>query len=58
MDYQELMDLARAHYNKGGDVVYECWDEQNLRDFEEEFGPMTKRDALNLFKLYDGVRWG
>jgi hypothetical protein len=59
MDYQELMALARTYYNKGGDVVYECWDEQTLRDFEKEFRrPMTKQDALNLFELYEGVRWG
>ena len=31
LTYQELMDYAKAHYNKGGDTVVECWDEPFFR---------------------------
>ena len=52
MSYDELMAFALAHYNEGGDGVYECWDELSFRYYCEEFGPMTKEKANSLFRLY------
>ena len=50
LTYEELMEYAKAHYNKGGDGVYECWDERTYNEYVSEFGPITKRRALAMFK--------
>ena len=47
LTYEQLMDYAKKHYNKGGDVTFECLDR---KDFEE-MKPMTKRDALRMFAI-------
>jgi len=50
LTYEQLMDLALKHYNKGGDSTYECWEE---RDYQEH-GPMSKYAALRMFAMdYD-----
>lgn len=50
LTYEQLMDLALKHYNKGGDSTYECWEE---RDYQEH-GPMSKYEALRMFAMdYD-----
>ncbi len=51
MTYGELMDYAKAHYAKGGDSIYECWDERTFDEYVREFGPITKRRALDMFRL-------
>jgi len=57
MNYEELIEYARKHYNRGGDSVYECWDERTFNEYVKEFGPITKRDALGIFKTcYDRDR--
>lgn len=48
LTYAELIDLAKAHYNQGGDGIAECWDE----DTYEAYGPMTMQEALSLIGLY------
>ena len=55
MTYKEFIELAYKYYNKGGDVVVECWDEMSFRFYVEEFGPMSKNKALGLFSLYDST---
>ena len=61
LTYQELMDLAKQHYNEGGDATYECCDEKWFNDYVEQFGPMTKKIALNMFKIdkarYAMIAW-
>jgi hypothetical protein len=52
MTYAELMEYARAHYASGGDGVFECWDERTFDDYVRDCGEMTKRKALQLFRLY------
>lgn len=51
LTYEELIALAEKHYNKGGDVVVECWDRRQFDDYVGEFGPITRSDALALFRL-------
>ena len=50
LTYEELMDYAKANYTRGGDMTYECWDEKTFDEFVREFGPITKRVALKLFR--------
>ena len=65
LTYEELMQLAKEHYNEGGDATYECWDESAFNEYVEMFGPMTKKAALEMFRLdkaiYDDIaataRW-
>lgn len=51
LNFEELMEYAKKHYNRGGDATYECWDERTFNDYVEEFGPITKSKALQMFKL-------
>lgn len=50
LTYDELIELAKQNYNNGGDVVYECWDERFFEDFTRQFGPITEKKALAMFK--------
>ena len=49
--YKEFIEMARKNYNKGGDGIIECWDENTFNDYVEMFGKMTKKDAMNLIKI-------
>ena len=51
LTYEELMDYAKQHYNRGGDATYECCDENWYNEYVKMFGPITKRRALQMFKL-------
>ena len=59
LTYEELMDLAKQHYNEGGDQTYECWDKTTFNYYVELFGPMTKKRALDMFRMdkarYDDI---
>lgn len=50
LTYNELMELAKQNYNKGGDGVFECWDERTYNEYVELFGAITKRGALAMFR--------
>lgn len=58
LSYEELIELARENYTKGGDSVYECWDEREFNDYVKEFGPITKEKAYKLFGMYDQIDRG
>lgn len=49
LTYEELISLALEYYEKGGDVVYECWDENAFNEYVSLFGPIYKKDALKIF---------
>jgi hypothetical protein len=51
LTYEELIQFALENYSKGGDGVYECWDRQTFDEYVAEFGPITKKSALKMFKL-------
>lgn len=50
LTYDELIDYAKTHYAKGGDSIFECWDERTYREYIDLFGPITKRRALAMFR--------
>lgn len=50
LSYDELMLLAKEHYNEGGDFTYECASEQWYNDYVSMFGAMTRKDALEMFR--------
>ena len=50
LTYEELMELAKQHYNDGGDQTFECWDKQFYNMYIEMFGSITKSKALAMFK--------
>lgn len=52
LTYEELISLALEYYEKGGDGVYECWDEKYFNEYVETFGPIYKNNALAIFE-YD-----
>ena len=52
MTYEEFIALAQENYNKGGDVVVECWGKTEFDFHIREFGAMTKTKALQTFRLY------
>lgn len=55
MTYGELIALAFAYYNEGGDGVYECWDRQTFEEYVAEHGPITKESALKMFGVWESV---
>lgn len=55
LSYEELMTLALEHYNEGGDQTYECCDRRWYEERIKLFGPMTKADALEMFRLDKAV---
>lgn len=55
MTFDELYALALAHYEHGGDSVVECWNANTLKEYEAEFGKMTKERALQMFRTIDEV---
>ncbi len=50
LSYEELIEYARQHYNKGGDGIFECWDQNTYNEYVSMFGPITKRKALQMFR--------
>ena len=52
LTYMEFQELGKKNYNKGGDVIVECWDEKDFADYVKEFGPVTKAKALRMIAVY------
>jgi len=48
MNYDEFMEYAKAHYEKGGDTFFECWGEKEYGMFYPD--GITKSEALKLFR--------
>ena len=53
--WPELLKLAREHYNAGGDGIVECWTESDFDEYVQEYGPMTERQALDMFTDRDEI---
>lgn len=49
LTFEELMNLAKKHYNNGGDGVVECWDENTYNTYIDQFGPITEKVAFQIF---------
>lgn len=50
LTYQEFIELAKKNYCKGGMIFFECWDENQFKEFCELFGDITTKKALQMFK--------
>ena len=55
LTYDEFMKLSLEYYEKGGDGYYECWDEKQFNEYVAEFGTITKRKALKMYKLSQSI---
>lgn len=55
LTFKEFIDFSLKHYTTGGDGYYECWDERQFIAYVTEFGPITKRKALEMFKLSESI---
>ena len=49
LTFEELIELAKKYYNKGGDGVVECWDENTYNTYVGQFGPITRKVAMSIF---------
>jgi hypothetical protein len=49
LTYEELIELAKKHYSKGGDSTVECWDINTYNTYVEQFGPITRKVAMSIF---------
>ena len=54
LSFGELMSLAKDNWSKGGDGIYECWDQRTFDDYIKEAGPISREDAFHLFALMAG----
>ena len=52
LTYEEFISLAKENYNKGGDVAVECWERREFDYYVNEFGPVTKTKALQMFRMW------
>lgn len=50
LTYEELIELAKKNYNKGGDGVVECWDKNTFNEYIKMFGGITKRVAMQIIR--------
>ena len=55
LTFDEFQEFAMKHYNSGGDGVVECWDEQAFDGYVKEFGPITRKVALSIFRMYNST---
>lgn len=56
LSYEEFIQYAKDHYDKGGDGYYECWDRMIFDEYVKEFGGITKRQALGMFRMEYSIR--
>lgn len=52
LTYEEFISLAKENYNRGGDVAVECWERYQYDYYVKEFGPITKTEALRMFRTW------
>lgn len=50
LTFEQFIELAKKHYNRGGDSYVECWDRTTFNDYVDMFEPITKRTALQMFR--------
>ena len=49
LSFGELMSVAKDNYVRGGDAVYECWDQDIYDDYVKMFGPVKRKTVGRLF---------
>lgn len=50
LTYEEFMDYAKKHYERGGDSYFECWDERTFAEYTAKWGGITRSEALKMFR--------
>lgn len=55
LTWEEFYKLALQNYEKGGDGVVECWDENTFNEYVAEFGPMTRKKAMDMFRTAEEI---
>lgn len=50
--YEEFIRIGKSMYNKGGDVIVECWDRKGFDEYIAEFGKITARKAYVMCEEY------
>lgn len=50
LTYEEFMELARQNYTRGGEVFYECWEKYQFQEYVKQFGEVTVKQAMKMFK--------
>jgi hypothetical protein len=55
LTWKEFYQLALQNYEQGGDGIVECWDEDTFNEYVAEFGPITRKVAMNMFKTADEI---
>lgn len=50
LTFEEFIEYAQKHYNKGGDGFVECWEKRDFDEYVGMFGGITKRKALQMFR--------
>ena len=50
LSYDELIEYAKAHGDKGGDAIVKSWDKAEYDEHVRLFGPISKSKALALFR--------
>ena len=48
--YERFEELAKEHYEEGGDTYYECWGQEEFDEYVNEFGELTETKFLNMIK--------
>lgn len=60
MTLEELDQLALEYYEKGGDIIIECFEKHEKQAFLDKNGIHAKQELLALFELWhehaEGIR--
>ena len=52
MTYEEFEKFGKDNYNKGGDVIVECWSKSDFEEYVSKFGKITKAEAKRMIARY------
>lgn len=50
MSVQDVRELSMLNYQRGGDVVYECWDDRDIQERIDD--GYTVEDWISFFEFY------
>lgn len=55
LTWEKFYKFALRNYKKGGDGIVEYWSENTFNRYVAEFGPITKKVALDMFNTAEQV---
>jgi len=50
----EVREIAKKNYSKGGDSIYEAWDDECIQEWIDQYG--TKKALKEVFAFYWDMR--